>query len=106
MKTATQTAGNFPRTGRFSLYICAVVVLSFLNWMVLNAQTARKANNFNPQLVITLAEEEEPAMRLQDWMMDFENGYQTISEEPELNVEPWMVSTCSWECTVRLLAGK
>ncbi|KPL17292.1 MAG: hypothetical protein AMS23_07365 [Bacteroides sp. SM1_62] len=92
MKTAHQTTGDFPRPGRFSLYICAVVVLCFLNWVALNAQTTRKADNFYSQLVIALADEEEPAIQLQDWMMDFENGYLAENEEPEINVEPWMLS--------------
>jgi hypothetical protein len=91
MKTAKQTTANFPRPGRFSLYICAVLVLCFFNWVALNAQTARMANNFNSQLVITLEEEDEPAIQLQEWMMDLENGYLTVNEEPEINVEPWML---------------
>ncbi len=92
MKTAKTTNGNFPRTGRFSIYICSVLVMSFFNWIALNAQTASKANNINSQLAIALEEETEPAIQLQDWMMDFENGYLTISEESELDVEPWMLS--------------
>jgi len=150
MKTAKQTTGNFPRPGRFSLYICAVMVLCFFNWVALNAQTVKKVNNINSQFAIALAEVDEPAIQLQDWMLDFENEYLVENEEPELNVEPWMlsfshdymtgsvdseisfepwmvnfeqrclvveieeefaieswmVSTCTWECSYRLLAGK
>jgi hypothetical protein len=92
MKTAKQTTGNFPRPGRLSLYICGVVVLCFFNWVALNAQITRMADNFNSQMVIALEEEDEPAIQLQDWMMDFENGYLAVNEEPELKVEPWMLS--------------
>ena len=92
MKTAKQTTGNFPRPGRLSLYICGVVVLCFFNWVALNAQITRMANNFNSQMVIALEEEDEPVILLQDWMMDFENGYLAVNEEPELKVEPWMLS--------------
>ena len=92
MKTANQTTVNFPRPGRFSLYLCAVLVLCFFNWVALNAQTAMKVNVLNSQLVTDLAEVDEPAIQLQDWMMDFENGYLAVNEEPELNVEPWMLS--------------
>ncbi len=92
MKTAKQTTGNFPRPGRLSLYICGVVVLCFFNWIALNAQITRMANNFDSQMVIALEEEDEPAILLQDWMMDFENGYLAVNEEPELKVEPWMLS--------------
>jgi hypothetical protein len=92
MKTAKQTTGNFPRPGRLSLYICGVVVLCFFNWVALNAQITRMAINFNSQMVIALEEEDEPAIQLQDWMMDLENGYLAVNEEPELKVEPWMLS--------------
>lgn len=92
MKTANQTTENFPRPGRFSLYVCAVLVLCFFNWVALNAQTVKKVNVLNSQLVIDLAEVDEPVIQLQDWMMDFENGYMAVNEEPELNVEPWMLS--------------
>lgn len=92
MKTAKQANRNFPRPGRFSLYICAVVVLCFFNWVALNAQSPSKANHSYSQLVIAQAEEEEPTIQLQDWMMDFENGCLAVSEEPEIKVEPWMLS--------------
>ena len=150
MKTAKQTTGKFPRPGRFSLYICAVMVLCFFNWIALNAQTVKMVNNINSQLINALAGVDEPAIQLQDWMMDFENGYMAENEESELKVEPWMlsfsneymagtgdseisfepwmvnfeqrclvveneeefnvegwmVSTCTWECSSRILAGK
>ena len=89
MKAAKLTTAKFPRPARFSLYICAVLVLCFFNWVALNAQTAR---NHNAEFVITLAEESEPEIQLQDWMMDFENGYLAEMDEPELKVEPWMLT--------------
>ena len=92
MKTAKQTIGNFPRPGRLSLYICAVMVLCFFNWVALKAQTEKKVNKFEGQMAIAIEDEDEPAIRLQDWMMDFENGYLAVNEEPELRVEPWMLS--------------
>lgn len=92
MKTAKQTTRSLPRPGRFSLYICAVMVLCFFNWVALNAQTVKKVNNFNSPLAVALAEVDEPAIQLQDWMMVFDNGYLAVNEETELKVEPWMLS--------------
>ena len=92
MKTAKQTTRSLPRPGRFSLYICAVVVMCFFNWVALNAQTVKKPNNLNLQPAISLSEEIEPAIQLQDWMIDFENGYLSANEDPGLKVEPWMLS--------------
>jgi len=81
MKTAKQITENFPRPGRFSLYMCAVMVLCFFNWVVLNAQPA-----------ISLAEVDEPELKLEEWMMDLDKGYLAINEDAELKVEPWMLS--------------
>ena len=75
MKTAKQTTENFPRLGRLSLYICGVVVLCFFNWVALNAQITRMANNFNSQMVIALEEEDEPVILLLGRQLDDLIGY-------------------------------
>ncbi len=92
METANHRAGNFPRPGVFSLYVFAVVVMCFFNWVILNAQPTSKANNLDSQLVIALTDEEEPDIQLRDWMMDFNKEFLAVNEEPELCVEPWMLS--------------
>jgi hypothetical protein len=92
MKTAKRTTGNFPRPGRFSLYICAVMVLCFFNWVALNAQTVKNVNNFMSPVAVDLAEVDEPAIQLQDWMMHFDYGFLAVNKEIELDVEPWMLS--------------
>ena len=92
MKTAKLNTVTFPRPGRFSLYICAVLVLCFFNWVAVNAQHTVDFETINPELVIAIAEETEPAIQLQDWMMDFEGGYLAEMVEQELKVEPWMLS--------------
>jgi hypothetical protein len=91
MKTVKQTTPKFPRPGRFFLYIGAAMVLCFFNWVVLHAQSRPEAN-ITSQLVIALAEEDEPPIQLQDWMLDFENGYLAADEDPEIQVESWMLS--------------
>ena len=92
MKTAKQTTSKFPKPGRFFLYMGAVMVLCFFNWVVLHAQPGPEANTFNSQLVIALAEEDEPPLKLQDWMLDFDNGCLAADEDPEIKIEPWMLS--------------
>jgi hypothetical protein len=93
MKTTINTTGSLPRPGRVSLYICAVIVLCFLNWIALQAQDPKmESNATNNLLVITVTEENEPAIQVQDWMLDFEDGYMAVDEEPEIIVEPWMLT--------------
>jgi hypothetical protein len=92
MKTAMQTTQEFPRPVRFSLYMCAVAILCFFNWVALNAQSVPFADNTDSHLARVLAEENEPDLPLQDWMMDLETGYLAAAVEPVLSVEPWMLS--------------
>ena len=92
MKTTMQTTREFPQPVRFSLYMCAVAVLCFFNWVALHAQSVPYAENTDNPLETVLAEENEPDLQLQDWMMDLGNGYLAAAAEPELRVEPWMLS--------------
>jgi hypothetical protein len=92
MKTAMKIDQKFLMPGRFSLYIFAVAILCFFNWVVLNAQVTSTESKVNKQLALALDEADEPELQVQDWMMDFENEYLAVSKEPEIIVEPWMLS--------------
>jgi hypothetical protein len=72
--------------------MCAVAVFCFFNWVALNAQSATMPDNLIGQLVMALAEQDEPELSVQDWMTDFEIGFMAEAAEPEMKVEPWMLS--------------
>jgi len=110
MKTSSQTNRPFPKPARFSLYIGAVAVLCFLNWVALPAQgTAKSLEN---RLAAALVEEVEADIELESWMLTVSEDYLTTAEseiilqpwmltyaddyvtdrEPEIEIEPWMLT--------------
>lgn len=123
MKTTSQTTRSFPKPVRFSIYVCAVVVLCFFNWIALQAENSTKS--LEKRLADALVEEVEAEIEVQDWMLSFSDDCLTAVEteiklepwmltiydnclskrENQLSVEHWMVNTLLWE-TAYLLARK
>ena len=88
MKTTNQTTRPFPKPARFSLYVCAVAVLCFFNWVALQAQGPVKS--LESCLAEALIEEAEPAIELQAWMLAFSEEFLAVEEE--IRLEPWMLT--------------
>ena len=123
MKTTSQTIRSFPKPVKFSLYVGAIVVLCFFNWVALHAEGPAKS--LENRLAAALVEEVEAEIEIQDWMLSFSDDFLTAAEteiilepwmltfsddylvksETEISVEPWMTSTFLWD-TVYLLARK
>ena len=89
MKTTNQTTRSFPEPVRFSIYVCAVVVLCFFNWIVLQAQDPAKS--LEKRLAVALVEEVEAEIEVQDWMLTFSDDCLT-AVETEIKLEPWMLA--------------
>ncbi len=89
MKTLKHTTSSFPAPFKISLYVCAVVVLCFLNWVALHAEGPTK--KLENQLDDALVEEVEAEIEVQEWMLTFSNHLLT-SVEPEIELEPWMLT--------------
>ena len=62
MKTTSQTTQSFPETSRFIIYVFAVAVFCFFNWMVLQAQGQGKDAEI--RLAAALFEEVEPEIEV------------------------------------------
>ena len=110
MKTTNQTTRSFPKPVKFSIYVCAVVVLCFFNWVALQAEDPEKSleNRLAAALVeeveaeievaswmLTLSDElltaVETEIILEPWMLTFSNDY-IADREPEIEIEPWMLT--------------
>jgi hypothetical protein len=89
MKTTNQSKRSFPKPARFSIYVCAVVVFCFFNWIALRAEDPKKSLE-NP-LAAALVEEVEAEIELQDWMLTFSEDFLT-ADETEIKLEPWMLT--------------
>ena len=65
--TISQTTRSFPKPVKFSLYVGAVAVLCFFNWVALQAQGPSK--NIENRLAAVLVEEVEAEIELESWML-------------------------------------
>jgi len=110
MKTTNQTTRSFPKPVKHSLYVGAVVVLCFFNWVALQAQGSsicledRLAAALVEEVegdielegwMMTISEDNlaivETQIKLEPWMLTFSNDY-IVDREPEIEIEPWMLN--------------
>jgi hypothetical protein len=89
MKTTSQTTRSFPKPVKFSIYVCAVAVLCFFNWVAIQAEGPAKS--LENSLVAALVEEVEAEIEVESWMLTFSNDY-IADREPEIEIEPWMLT--------------
>jgi len=89
MKTTSQSTRPFPKPFRFSLYVSAVVVLCFFNWVALQAQGPAKS--LENCLAGALGEEVEAEIELESWMLNISEDCFAIVET-EITLEPWMLT--------------
>jgi hypothetical protein len=88
MKTTNHTIRPFPKPARFSLYVCAVVVVCFLNWVAIQAEDPK--NSLEVRLAAALVEEVEPEIAVENWMLTFSEDL--LAAEEEITLEPWMLT--------------
>ena len=89
MRTTSQSKRSFPKPVKFSLYIGAVVVLCFFNWVALQAEDPEKS--LENRLAAALVEEIEAEIEVEDWMLTFSEDFLT-AVETEIKLEPWMLT--------------
>ena len=94
MKTTSQTTRSFPQPVKFSLYVGAVIVLCFFNWVALQAQDS--SISLENRLAAALVEEVEKDIELDGWMLTISEHYLAIVET-QIKLEPWML-TFSNDC--------
>lgn len=89
MKTTSQNTKPFPKPVKFSVYVGAVAVLCFFNWVALQAQDPFV--NLEDRLAAAVIEEVEEDIELENWMLNISEDYLAIVET-EIAVEPWMLT--------------
>jgi len=89
MKTTSQITGSFPKPFKFSLYVSAVVVLCFFNWVALQTQAPSESPEIS--LAAALVEEVEAEIEIESWMLTISDDFMTANET-EVRLEPWMLT--------------
>ena len=89
MKATSKTTRPFPKPARFSLYLGAVLILSFFNWVALQAEGP--SMSLENRLAAAIVEEVEAEIQLENWMLTYSDGF-LADAEPGINLEPWMLT--------------
>ncbi len=89
MKTTSQSNRPFPKPFRFSLYVSAVVVLCFFNWVALQAQAPSESLEISQAAAVV--EEIEAEIEIESWMLTFSDDFMTANET-EVRLESWMLT--------------
>lgn len=76
MKTISNNNRNFPKPFRFAIYVVAVTIVGFMNWMAISANdpVMESSLKLESRLAEALAPAEDPEYELEDWIL-------TLSED-------------------------
>ena len=94
MTTTNQTTKRFPDGFRMILYIAAVATLGFLNCCMLKAGDPEKDADYANTLEAAVQVQAEPDIRLEGWMLNFDNDFLVELEEDKVVLDkarPWGV---------------
>ena len=89
MKTINKNKSSFPRPFKFAIYLTAVTIVGFMNWMALSANdpAIESTQAFETRLAEALAPLSDPEPALEDWIMSFSDNFISESIESETNIE-------------------
>ncbi len=94
MKTQKNTNPTLPSPVKFSIYIIAVALVCFLNWNALKASDFQKieTNTLEARLEAALVPVAEESIELEAWMLEVVDGCLFAeNNEPEIALENWML---------------
>ncbi len=90
MKTTNQTTKRFPDGFRMILYIAAVAVLGFVSCAVKAGDPVNDSDNaYNLEAIFKAQVESE--IRLENWMLNFNDEILAEVEEEKVVLEDWML---------------
>ena len=91
MKTTNQTTKRFPDGFRMILYIAAVAMLGFFKCYIVKAEDPENDTHYANSLEAALYVEAESEIKLEDWMLNFNDDFLVELEEEEVVLEDWML---------------
>lgn len=105
MKTTNQTTKRFPNGFRMILYIAALAALGLLNCYIVQAGDPDDADYAN-RLEAAVNVQAEPEIRLEDWMLNFNDEVLAEVEDEEDVLEDWMLDPAYWVIPDYLIVEK
>jgi len=105
MKTTNQTTKRFPDGLKMILYIAAVAVLGFVSCAVKAGDPVNDSDNAN-SLEAILKTQVESEIRLENWMLNFNNEALAEVENKVDVLEDWMLDPASFTIPEYLIVEK
>ena len=105
MKTTKQTTKRFPDGFRMILYIAAVAALGFLSFTV-KAADYEKFSDCLARLEVDDIIQIETEIRLEDWMLNFNDEFLAETEDENVGLEDWMLTPASFTMPDYLIVEK
>ena len=89
MKTINNNKSNFPRPYKFAIYLVAVTIVGFVNWVALSASDLESASSqsMETRLAEALAPVPDPEPELEEWILSFTSDVTSQSADSETNLE-------------------
>ncbi|MCK4748280.1 MAG: hypothetical protein KAT15_14620 [Bacteroidales bacterium] len=105
MKTTNQTTKRFPDVFRMILYVATVAALGLLNCYIVKAGDPDDADYAN-RLDAAVNVQAEPEIRLEGWMLNFNDEVLAEVEDEEDVLEDWMLDPAYWVIPDYLIVEK
>jgi hypothetical protein len=105
MKTTNRTTKRFPDGLKMILYIAAVAVLGFVSCAVKAGDPVNDSANAN-SLEAIFKTQVESEIRLENWMLNFNDENLAEVEDDKVVIEDWMLDPASFTIPEYLIVEK
>ena len=89
MKTINKNNSTFPKPFRFAIYLTAVIIVGFMNWVALSANdpNMESIQALEIRLAEALVPLSEPEPELEEWILSFSENIISEEAKSETNIE-------------------
>ena len=89
MKTINKNKSNFPNPFKFAIYLIAVTIIGFMNWVATNANdpAIEHTQSFETRLAEALVPISDHEPELEDWLLALSDKIISDSEEANTSLE-------------------
>lgn len=89
MKTINNNKSNFPKPFKFAIYLIAVTVIGFMNWIAISANDPglETTQSFETRLADALAPLSDPEPELEEWILSFSDNIISENDKSESSLD-------------------
>lgn len=93
MKTINKNNSTFPKPFRFAIYLTAVIIVGFMNWVALSANdpVMETTQALEIRLAEALVPLSDPEPELEEWLLSFSENIIREGAKSKTNIETRLV---------------